>query len=344
MARPMLSRGSTGQPVKLLQAGLNFDGNTAKAPLDTDGIFGPLTEARVKEFQRNVALAADGIVGPMTYEKLEPLLVILETLIDYNLVRPAAEQAARDAICATAERMYQHLGWGVIDLPHTFAQVGPTMPRILGKVSAGPVAGNPQRVHRQGGPALASLFRLARASNPQNCITMTTKNWQAYGGFGPGDNKNGTMPGKLTNADLPSWCGIFATAVYRLSGLKTQAWNIGGGNGGLKVKNLLKGTGATNPDFIQLLPGQKPKPGDIAIEDGQRSNGLNHHIIIVGIGTDGDTLTTIEGNAAHKDNFGFSEITKRGLGGIRAGRSLKAFRTGSGNGFLTPVWSQLGVK
>jgi hypothetical protein len=38
--------------------------------LDVDGIFGAVTETRVKEFQRNNGLWADGVVGPMTYRKL----------------------------------------------------------------------------------------------------------------------------------------------------------------------------------------------------------------------------------------------------------------------------------
>jgi len=38
--------------------------------IKADGIFGPQTEAKVKEYQRNQGLAADGIVGRATWERL----------------------------------------------------------------------------------------------------------------------------------------------------------------------------------------------------------------------------------------------------------------------------------
>lgn len=53
--------GSRGEDVKILQTRLS---------LLADGIFGPLTEEAVKEFQKNNGLAVDGVVGPKTWEKL----------------------------------------------------------------------------------------------------------------------------------------------------------------------------------------------------------------------------------------------------------------------------------
>lgn len=53
--------GSRGTDVKVLQTKLN---------LISDGIFGPLTEEAVKEFQKSRGLKADGIVGKDTWNKL----------------------------------------------------------------------------------------------------------------------------------------------------------------------------------------------------------------------------------------------------------------------------------
>jgi hypothetical protein len=57
---------TTGQPVKDLQTALDRNG----AKLVVDGIFGPLTEAAVKAFQKSHLIPADGIVGPLTWSKL----------------------------------------------------------------------------------------------------------------------------------------------------------------------------------------------------------------------------------------------------------------------------------
>jgi hypothetical protein len=57
---------TTGQSVKDLQTALDSHG----AKLTVDGIFGPLTEAAVKAFQKSHLIPADGIVGPLTWSKL----------------------------------------------------------------------------------------------------------------------------------------------------------------------------------------------------------------------------------------------------------------------------------
>src|ERR1043165_8382021 len=56
--RPTLRRGARGEAVKTVPA---------KVGAETDGVFGPTTEAKVREFQRAAALRADGIVGPKTW-------------------------------------------------------------------------------------------------------------------------------------------------------------------------------------------------------------------------------------------------------------------------------------
>jgi len=66
----VLTNGSTGPDVRALQALLNQRRPSRLPPLAADGIFGPKTLARVKEFQQANGLAADGIVGPQTWRAL----------------------------------------------------------------------------------------------------------------------------------------------------------------------------------------------------------------------------------------------------------------------------------
>jgi hypothetical protein len=54
-----LRRGARGDEVKTLQA---------KLGIEADGVFGPGTEAAVRQFQRDKALVPDGIVGPATWK------------------------------------------------------------------------------------------------------------------------------------------------------------------------------------------------------------------------------------------------------------------------------------
>jgi len=56
----------SGADVRLCQERLNTHG----AGLKTDGVFGPLTQTAVKNFQRGSHLTVDGIVGPLTWAAL----------------------------------------------------------------------------------------------------------------------------------------------------------------------------------------------------------------------------------------------------------------------------------
>lgn len=81
----MLSYGAVGQAVKDMQTALNKHPPTVLPLLAVDGIFGPKTLARVREFQGNNKLVVDGIVGPNTWNKLlttEPVKIAERVGID----------------------------------------------------------------------------------------------------------------------------------------------------------------------------------------------------------------------------------------------------------------------
>ena len=65
----LLKIGSTGPAVQLLQLALNRAGY---GPLDTDGNFGPGTEAALRRFQAGRGLPADGVAGNQTHRAILP--------------------------------------------------------------------------------------------------------------------------------------------------------------------------------------------------------------------------------------------------------------------------------
>lgn len=75
LAPDTIRRGSTGTGVTLLQSILH---KLAKTPPENpswdpgpiDGIFGPMTENAVRNYQNDLGLTVDGIVGPLTWRSL----------------------------------------------------------------------------------------------------------------------------------------------------------------------------------------------------------------------------------------------------------------------------------
>ena len=61
---PILKKGSKGEYVRNWQLFLNLNGYACGNP---DGIFGPKTEAAVRNWQKDHGLVADGIIGPKTW-------------------------------------------------------------------------------------------------------------------------------------------------------------------------------------------------------------------------------------------------------------------------------------
>ena len=70
-----LDRGDKGTAVAQLQTALVKLGNMTQAEMNTGrGIFGPRTEAALKEFQAKHKLVADGVYGPKTRAAMQKAL------------------------------------------------------------------------------------------------------------------------------------------------------------------------------------------------------------------------------------------------------------------------------
>jgi peptidoglycan hydrolase-like protein with peptidoglycan-binding domain len=65
--QPTIALGAAGDAVRRLQRALR---RTPILGLLVDGVFGPSTEAAVRDFQQGASLAVDGVVGPLTWAAL----------------------------------------------------------------------------------------------------------------------------------------------------------------------------------------------------------------------------------------------------------------------------------
>jgi len=101
---PILQKGSQGAAVKELQTLLNRHFGTASigGPIAVDGIFGTITENRVKTAQYRYLLQRDGIVGAQTWQALranaapitnKPVLRQGSTGIDVEIVQGLLKEA-----------------------------------------------------------------------------------------------------------------------------------------------------------------------------------------------------------------------------------------------------------
>jgi peptidoglycan hydrolase-like protein with peptidoglycan-binding domain len=87
----ILKKGSKGQDTKNAQTLLNKAG--AKPKLKVDGIFGPLTDAQTRKFQKKLKLKVDGSIGPLTMPVLK-------------FGRPLPEMTTRDHTKRLARAVY----------------------------------------------------------------------------------------------------------------------------------------------------------------------------------------------------------------------------------------------
>src|SRR5215469_3473577 len=65
--QPTIAPGANGEPARRLQRALRHQPDLDIA---VDGVFGPKTEAAVKDFQQGASLTVDGVVGPQTWAAL----------------------------------------------------------------------------------------------------------------------------------------------------------------------------------------------------------------------------------------------------------------------------------
>ena len=99
----VLKLGSKGNEVKALQEKLN---------LKADGVFGPLTEEAVKDFQRSNGLEVDGIVGTNTLSKLN--LSVNKRNIKELIVHCSATPEGKDYSVDTIRQWHLQRGFSDI--------------------------------------------------------------------------------------------------------------------------------------------------------------------------------------------------------------------------------------
>lgn len=99
----VLKLGNRGNEVKALQEKLN---------LKADGIFGPLTEEAVKDFQRSNGLEVDGIVGANTLSKLN--LSVNKRNIKELIVHCSATPEGKDYSVDTIRQWHLQRGFSDI--------------------------------------------------------------------------------------------------------------------------------------------------------------------------------------------------------------------------------------
>ncbi|MBL8825028.1 MAG: peptidoglycan-binding protein [Planctomycetia bacterium] len=272
--KPMLTLGSYGEAVRLVQKAFNL-APSKLAKLAEDAAFGPLTLNRTREFQKDHKLVSDGIVGPQTYAELQPFIDFVNQVAAKIPVVPGQdEQMYRDRIVHAAEQFMTGFSWHKSPLmPGDFTGAEPY--RIAAARGYGPkflstLTGKMARM-RYGGTALAYIFQLAGAPS-EKCHTIIAEYEPLY--------QSATITPEIRaklNHDLGSWCGIFAVACYRLAGLN------------LKWSTAKEWAGK---QFEVLQHNDAVRKGDI----GYLPNTNNHYFIVNEDTPAGKDVPSIDGN------------------------------------------------
>ncbi|MBI4526873.1 MAG: peptidoglycan-binding protein [Deltaproteobacteria bacterium] len=309
--QPTLRYASRGPAVELVQNALNLWKQDLE-PLKVDGIYGTKTTARVQAFQSSRKIASDGVVGGNTWAELQPWIEAFEKGLVVLVPPPAKEEEARERIVQWAYFELLNFGWNPgIDTP------GPLNQHIRSSICADPA--NPFRP-RQGGLHLAQIFSSAGHFKAPACPWISVEAENVYKGA---DNV-----AKQNQIDLPNWCGIFALHVYKMAGLQMPPWPIRNTTTG--------GNDAEMQSYVPPLTGftKAIRKGDIGVLDGYRSNGRNHHFIVVDV-TD-TAVKSVDGNAQYSPGAGNSPYIK---GIIR--EVTRASFDAKTDYFLRPRWSKV---
>ncbi len=132
----VLSSGSEGRQVRLLQQALGG--------IKVDGIFGPETEAAVRDFQARSGLQSDGVVGPMTASALrgEATGSTLTSEVQTVVPGPTATAAAAGATAVALESgSSEGSGTGGSEAPSEDAGKGAAAIAAVAHTAGGPSSG-----------------------------------------------------------------------------------------------------------------------------------------------------------------------------------------------------------
>jgi hypothetical protein len=280
----MLSQGSHGAEVRMLQLLLVKHG-VQTGPID--GIFGPLTQHAVIQFQEKHGIKVDGIVGPGTWGELR----------DHSSAHHAEKQAGQPHMPKHVKDHHEKAGGDKHAAPKGHA-------KKVGKEHAKTKTPGNEHAHGHGNKKTGGAHEGGggqHASVQKHGGKGKTKDKAALGKDAKlrkevlkiaesqvGTKENGSNGGgarkyqKYFGRGAEPWCADFVSWVFSKAGKKTNSPYC--------------------PTFIQQLKKQgrwkghhNPKPGDIVFFDWGHDGKADHVGIVKHVNHDG-SVETIEGN------------------------------------------------